>query len=908
MSNTCKFIFSTGVAALTLSPVGCGTGTVPASAPVSSTVSVRGIVHGGQQPVSGATIQLWQVGTTGDASPAMPMLTTTVTTADGTGSLPAGNFNISLDYTCPANNPQVYITAVGGNPGLGSGKSNPELALMAVLGPCLSLTSSTFIEINELTTVGSVIPLTSFMKVASSYTAIGSGTTDAATLAYELGKVAEYTNVSAGTVPGTTLPNGEYGSSLEIASLADALATCVNSTGGRAGDGSACGTLFADTTVNSVAPVDTIGATLSVLQNPTNNVCAIFYMASAASPFQPADALCPSTWSMPIEPIAATPAILPSSTILNGSTPIYITDATSGATVIYTTDGTTPSISNGSSCSPSATVACFTLSSAATVKAIAVESGYQSSGWVSTGVASRSYTYVAIAPSAPTGVIASAAVGGVNLVWQASTGATSYNVYRYALTPQVFFSTSGLTTSTSGLTYVGSTTTTSYSDQKATLGIDYLYVMTAVNSGGESTVSDHSCGSSVSSGTTVPAVRPRVFMAAHGTNLTEDPAGLIAPYQDPTAAQVAKSSNVSSANPIGVPPLINSTNPTVVSPLTDWAYVATCLDGVWGNYALDQPEGAPSSNWSDEIAFWNLLNSRNVLAEEDILSSPATLASPTTVTLTGPQNSATPSSTNIVQNREGVSLYVPTPSIWDTVTMQSAYALYLTSPTYPVWSEYSQVFYGTSIEEWASPFSSGQIFSDPNSIAAFKASQGAFTECGTTSCESDNDGNGQCTTDGCQATTYRQGYINAIVSTHLNGGKYITFYSVPGNLNGLGTITSGWLNDMQETFDFALHMQCSGTYDPGTGNYYPYGGYYLSGGTYQAYSSSEITSGPTVTTWSTCQNGATYGLFQQNDAVMVINYHGYYPPVPEYTTDPVSGKAGKPADSVTGLLNWLLHQ
>jgi hypothetical protein len=904
MVNRWKFVVLGGVAVLTLSQVGCGTQSVTttASLSASSTATIHGTVYGGQQPVTGSTIQLWQVGTTGDASSAMPMLTKNVTTAAGTGS-----FSLYQAYTCPANNPQVYITAVGGNPGLGTGNSNPQLALMAVLGPCSSITSNTTIDINELTTIASVIPLTSFMKVASSYTAIGSGTSDAGTLAYQLGKVAEYTNVSSGTVPGSTLPSGYYGSSLEIASLANALVTCVNSTGGTAGDGSACGTLFSNTTVNNVVPTDTIGATLSILQNPTNNVCAIFYMASPEPPFQPTDTLCPSTWLMPIEPIAATPAILPSSTTLSGSTPIYITDSTSGSTVIYTTDGTTPSISNGNACTPSATVACFTLSSAATVKAIAVKSGYESSGWVATGVASSSYTYTAAAPSAPTGVIASAAVGGVNLVWQASPGATSYNVYRYALTPQVFFNTSGLTTSTSGLTNVGSTTATSFSDQTATLGIDYLYVVTALNSGGESAVSDHSCGSSVASGTTVPVVRPRVFMAAHGTNLSEDPAGMIAPYQDPTAAQVAASSNVSTANPSGIPPLINYTNPTVVSPLTQWAYVQTCLDGIWSNYALDQPEGAPSTDTVDEVALWNLVNTRNVLAEEDLLTSPATLVTPTSI-LAGPQSSATPSSTNIVQNREGVSIYIPTPSIWDSVTMQSADALYITSTTYPAWSEYNQVYYGTSIREWASPLSSGQIFSDPNSTAAFQASQGVFTECGTTSCEGEGSNNGNCSMSSCQATTYRQGYINALVATHLNGGKYITFYSVPGNSNGLGTITTGWLNDMQETFNFALHMQCSGTYDPSTGNYYPYGGYYLSGGTYQAYSSSEITSGPTVTTWSTCQNGATYGLFQQNDVVMVINYHGYYPPTPEYKTNPVSGKVGKPADSVTGMLNWLLHQ
>jgi hypothetical protein len=106
-----------------------------------------GSVHGGQQPVVGATIQLYTVGTTADGSAATPLLTSTVT-SDSTGS-----FTITGLYSCTGAT-QVYIVATGGNPGLST--TNPNIALMAALGSCSALTPSTFININELTTVADV--------------------------------------------------------------------------------------------------------------------------------------------------------------------------------------------------------------------------------------------------------------------------------------------------------------------------------------------------------------------------------------------------------------------------------------------------------------------------------------------------------------------------------------------------------------------------------------------------------------------------------------------------------------------------------------------------------------------------------------------------------------------------------
>jgi len=118
-------------------------------------MAIQGMVHGGQQGVSGSTIQLYTVGATGNGSAATPMLTQLVTT-DANGS-----FGISHDYTCGQNSigssvtssNQVYLVASGGNPGQAAGTNNTALVMVAALGSCSNLASTKFISVNELTTV-----------------------------------------------------------------------------------------------------------------------------------------------------------------------------------------------------------------------------------------------------------------------------------------------------------------------------------------------------------------------------------------------------------------------------------------------------------------------------------------------------------------------------------------------------------------------------------------------------------------------------------------------------------------------------------------------------------------------------------------------------------------------------------
>jgi hypothetical protein len=247
-------------------------------------------VHGGQQPVVGATLQLYAVGTSGDGSASTPLLSQVVTSDAN------GNFEITGAYICPSPSTLVYITATGGNPGLSAGTNNPALDLMAALGPCGDLGPSTFININELTTVGAVWSLAPFMSPSGS---VGSSAADSASLAAVFALAAQYVNVSTGATPGTNVPTGFTVPVELMNTLADILSSCVNSAGGIAGDGSACGMLFAATTPNGFpAPTTVLGASLNMANNPSFYVSNLFDLIVPTAPFQPTLPAVPSNLSV----------------------------------------------------------------------------------------------------------------------------------------------------------------------------------------------------------------------------------------------------------------------------------------------------------------------------------------------------------------------------------------------------------------------------------------------------------------------------------------------------------------------------------------------------------------------------------------------------------------------------------
>jgi hypothetical protein len=346
---------------------GCSTGIVPNTIVAPSVQGLRGVVHGGQPAVTNAAIKLWSAGSTGDGS--------TGTLLTSTNSDSNGNFTLGT-YTCPGSDPFVYLTATGGNPGMTAGTNNAAILMMAALTDCNTLkanAATTFVWVDEVTTMGAVAALHPYM---TSTGGLGSGSADAAAFATAFGTVAEYTNSSTGSAPGPSLPAGFYASSTEINTLGNIIASCINTAGGVAGDNSACGNLFNLTKAGSVAPTNTLGAMLNIINNPTQNAAALFALASSVTPFQPVDSVAPTSWALPILPIAGTPTFLPVGGTYGAAQFVGISSTTSGAVIHYTTDGSTPtstsSIYNSSS-------GAITVSSSETIKAIAQAGGYATS-------------------------------------------------------------------------------------------------------------------------------------------------------------------------------------------------------------------------------------------------------------------------------------------------------------------------------------------------------------------------------------------------------------------------------------------------------------------------------------------------------------------------------------------------
>lgn len=268
----------------------------------TGTVHLQGSVYGGQQPVSGSTIQLYAAGTSGNGQAAAPLISTSqaVYSLGGANGCNAatqtcytnvltdanGNFTITGDYSCPAANPQVYLVATGGNPGINGLTTNPALSLMKALGPCSNLASINGVVIDELSTVSAVWALSQFM---TSYANVSSSATNAAGIANAF--------TDAGLLNSAfnpSFPSYLTVESAKLNSLADALAPCVNSDGTTG-----CTALFAAATpAGGTAPTDTIGAALNIVRNPSQNVDAVYNVALGFQPFLPVLQQPPNDWTM----------------------------------------------------------------------------------------------------------------------------------------------------------------------------------------------------------------------------------------------------------------------------------------------------------------------------------------------------------------------------------------------------------------------------------------------------------------------------------------------------------------------------------------------------------------------------------------------------------------------------------
>lgn len=345
-----------GLLMLSSGLTGCGLGTSSNSAatPVRQSSGPIGILQGGQQPISGSTIQLWAVGTSSTGAPATPLLDTVIKSAAD------GSFNISGHYICPTQSTYVYLTANGGNPGLSAGTNNQSIVFMAALGQCGSLSSMQYILMNEVTTVGSAFALAPFM---SSYDKVGSP--DGTALSNAFITANDLVNIATGTPGGAHLPAGYGVDSSLIYTIANILAACVNSTGA----GSSACTALANYTGGST---DVTKAAAHIQQNPNANTTQLFNLVPPNAPFQSKYTSAPASFNLTVAEKVAKPVINPSGGTFTGSKSVTITDITDRAAIYYTTDGTSPQ----SSATRSLYATAITVASTQTVQAIATKASF----------------------------------------------------------------------------------------------------------------------------------------------------------------------------------------------------------------------------------------------------------------------------------------------------------------------------------------------------------------------------------------------------------------------------------------------------------------------------------------------------------------------------------------------------
>ena len=290
---------------------GCAMAPVTSSAP-GSIPAVRGVVHGGQQPISGATVQVWAAGATTNSygSGAQTLGDPVLTASDGTFTYGS--------YTCPSANTPVYITAAGGDAG---GGTNGSIVLAAGLGNCVNAPSETVI-VNEITTAATAYALGQFFNstLSAGYTndLIGGPITDT-TQTYNLGLALQNTSTIPRLVDLTTgsantgYTSGNTVATIESAKLiavANVLASCVNTAdtqgGGTSSPSSSCASLFSLTTPptgatrSSGTPSDTLQAAVQMVLYPYDNVPALYNLIPAQYAFAGGLTTAPNDWTLAV--------------------------------------------------------------------------------------------------------------------------------------------------------------------------------------------------------------------------------------------------------------------------------------------------------------------------------------------------------------------------------------------------------------------------------------------------------------------------------------------------------------------------------------------------------------------------------------------------------------------------------
>ncbi len=209
-----------------------------------------------------------------------------------------GSFTITGDYHCTPNT-QVYLYALGGNPGAGV---NSAAGLLAALGSCPAsgsfLASLPFIQVNEVTTIAAAYAMAGFATDATHVSS--SGTPLAQTgIANAFANATNLADITTGAALNITpAGNDRCSPTHEINTLANILASCINSTGPAS---TPCSTLLSTALPNGASgtqPTDTATAALNIAHNPALNVAALYALITSNAPFQPTLASAPDNFTV----------------------------------------------------------------------------------------------------------------------------------------------------------------------------------------------------------------------------------------------------------------------------------------------------------------------------------------------------------------------------------------------------------------------------------------------------------------------------------------------------------------------------------------------------------------------------------------------------------------------------------
>jgi streptogramin lyase len=253
----------------------------PARTPVVG-ASFTGKILAGSQLVSGASVQLYAAGNTGNGLAPSALLTSAlVTGATGTFTVPSG-------YSCPSAQTPIYLLSKGGQ--FGSGPTNPAIWLMTALGPCGNLTAGSSFVVNEATTTAAAWALASFMSSGGN---IGASCSNTAGLDVAFTTANDLVNPATGISPGAGISSTLAIPTKKLNTLANALASCTASS-----SGSSCSGLFTAADSGGTAPGNTLDAALNIARSPGNNVAAIYALAAGNATFAPALSAAPPDWML----------------------------------------------------------------------------------------------------------------------------------------------------------------------------------------------------------------------------------------------------------------------------------------------------------------------------------------------------------------------------------------------------------------------------------------------------------------------------------------------------------------------------------------------------------------------------------------------------------------------------------